>query len=69
MTVTAANVTVDVDVRTELPTDGYAIYCRQGDHARCSLVCACPHHDEPQGTVWTSVPLAERLQLIDGGEQ
>lgn len=69
MTLTGANVVVAVRTRVEIPEAGWAFYCRQGEHDRCAMVCACPHHDEPHGVAWEMVPLAERLQLIDGGEQ
>jgi hypothetical protein len=62
---------IATDALTPNP-DGFAFYCRTDEHDRCSMVCACPHHDElrplSSAARWARVPAAERLRLIDGGD-
>jgi hypothetical protein len=43
-----------------------AYYCRTGEHDRCSMVCACPHHQEPHSTTWAGLSLSERTIAIVG---
>lgn len=55
-----------------LNEEAFGFYCRTDEHEKCSMVCACPHHDElrPMSSAarWARVPAAERLRLIDGGD-
>lgn len=51
--------------RAVLNEEAFGIYCRSGEHERCSMVCACPHHDElpVRALSWAGIPQEDRIKL------